>query len=60
MNLVWQARSNPLAWWWGFLTLVSGANIAAWFLLYREFQHSPLAGSGGASEQQSMLVLCAA
>src|SRR4029077_5576690 len=60
MNLVWQARSNPLAWWGGFLTLVSGANIAAWFLLYREFHNSPLAGSGGASEQQSMLVLCAA
>ncbi len=60
MNLVLQARSNPLAWWWSFLTLVSGANIAAWFLLYREFHNSPLAGSGGASEQQSMLVLCAA
>ena len=60
MNLVWQARSNPLAWWWGFLTLVSGANIAAWFLLYREFQNSPMGGAGGASDSQSMLVLCAA
>ena len=38
---MWQGRSNPLAWWWGFLTLVSGANIAAWFVLCREFQRSP-------------------
>jgi hypothetical protein len=61
MNLVLQARSNPLAWWWGFLTLVSGANIAAWFLLYREFQNSPMSGgSVAAPDSQSMLVLCAA
>ena len=58
MNLVWQARSNPLAWWWAFLTLVSGANIAAWFVLYREFQHS--ASASASSDTQSMLVLCAA
>ena len=60
MNLVWQARSNPLAWWWGFLTLVSGANIAAWFLLYREFQNSALGSTSGPADTQSMLVLCAA
>jgi hypothetical protein len=41
MSMEWRARpgflawSNPLAWWWGFLTLVSGVNIAVWFLLYR-------------------------
>ena len=29
MRLLWQARSNPLAWWWALLTLVSGGNIAA-------------------------------
>ncbi|MGT2440233.1 hypothetical protein ACU4GH_35760 [Bradyrhizobium betae] len=34
--LQWQARSNPLAWWWGSLTLVSSANILVWFMLYRE------------------------
>lgn len=60
MNLVWQARSNPLAWWWAFLTLVSGANIAAWFVLYRDFQDSALHGASGPSDTQSMLVLCAA
>src|SRR3954467_12838306 len=60
MNLVWQGRSNPLAWWWGFLTLVSGANIAAWFVLYREFQSSPLGSAYGPADTQSMLLLCAA
>lgn len=60
MNLVWQGRSNPLAWWWGFLTLVSGANIAAWFVLYREFQHSPLGSASGPADTQSMLLLSAA
>ena len=34
MSLEWRLRrsylawSNPLAWWWGLLTLVSGVNIA--------------------------------
>jgi hypothetical protein len=60
MNLVWQARSNPLAWWWGFLTVVSGANIAAWLVLYREFQNSPLGSASSPSDTQSMLLLCAA
>jgi len=60
MELVRQARSNPLAWWWSFLTLVSGANIAAWFMLYREFHNSPLGSATSPSDTQSMLVLCAA
>lgn len=60
MNLVWQGRSNPLAWWWGFLTLVSGANIAAWFVLYRQSQSSPLDSVSGPADTQSMLLLCAA
>ena len=44
MSLEWQARldslawSNPVSWWWGLLTLVSGVNIAVWFVLYRELQ----------------------
>jgi hypothetical protein len=43
MSLEWRARStslawsNPLAWWWGLLTLVSGTNIAVWFLVYHQF-----------------------
>src|ERR1700754_3711970 len=39
---LWRARSNPLAWWWAMLTLVSGVNIALWFLLYRELHTQPV------------------
>jgi hypothetical protein len=58
MPLLWRARSNPLAWWWAFLTLVSSANIAIWFLLYRWFYGEPAAGHG--SDLKLMLLLCAA
>ena len=63
MSLEWRARSsslawsNPLAWWWSLLTLVSGANIAVWFLLYRRLHEQ--SGSLGMSGIESMLVLCA-
>jgi hypothetical protein len=67
MSLEWRARStslstslawsNPLAWWWSLLTLVSGANIAVWFLLYRQLQ--PAGGLGSASGVEAMLLLCA-
>src|SRR5277367_4394205 len=56
-SLAW---SNPLAWWWSLLTLVSGANIAVWFLLYRQLHEQPTGGLGSASGIQSMLLLCAA
>ena len=44
MSLEWRAQPATLAWsnpvvrWWGMLTLVSGANIAIWFVLYRQLQ----------------------
>jgi hypothetical protein len=70
MSLEWRARSssrsvslawsNPLAWWWSLLTLVSGANIAVWFLLYRQLHEQPAGGLGSPSGIQSMLLLCAA
>ena len=66
MSLEWRARStslawsNPLAWWWSLLTLVSGANIAAWFLLYRRFHEQPIGGLGSTSGTELMLLLCAA
>src|SRR5216683_1487658 len=66
MSMEWRARSgslawsNPLAWWWSLLTLVSGANIAVWFLLYRQLHEQPTGGLGGTSGIQSMLLLCAA
>ena len=50
MSGEWPARSrslawsNPLAWWWSVLALVSGANIAAWFMLYGYLQE-PRTGS---------------
>ena len=54
------AWSNPVAWWWALLTLVSGANIAVWFVLYRQFAAGPAASLGGASGITTMLLLCAA
>src|SRR5665811_22353 len=56
-SLAW---SNPLAWWWGALTLVSGANIAIWFLLYRQLHERPVGSVGGTSGIELMLLLCAA
>ena len=66
MSLEWRARSsslawsNPLAWWWALLTVVSGANIAVWFLLYRQLQEQPTGGLGSTSGIGLMLLLCAA
>src|SRR6476661_7707350 len=58
MRLEWRVRSGPLAWWWGLLTIVSGANIAFWFLLYRELK-DPTGGLGSPGTE-SMLLLSAA
>jgi hypothetical protein len=60
MRLLWQARSNPLAWWWAFLTLSSSANIALWALLYRDFYTRPGVGTHSASAIELMPLLCAA
>jgi hypothetical protein len=55
-SLAW---SNPVAWWWSLLTLVSGANIAVWFMLYRQL-HGQTGGLGSASGAELMLLLSAA
>src|SRR6201747_1757589 len=66
MSLEWRARSsslawsNPVAWWWGLLTLVSGVNITVWFLLYHQLAGQPTGGLGNTPGIQLMLVLCAA
>jgi hypothetical protein len=66
MSLEWRARtsslawSNPVAWWWGLLTLVSGANIAVWFVLYRELPAQVVGTIASTSGIQLMLLLCAA
>jgi hypothetical protein len=63
MTLEWQTRSsslawsNPLGWWWGLLTIVSGANIAAWLFLYRQL---PAGDLGSTSGLEPMLLLSAA
>jgi hypothetical protein len=53
------AWSNPVAWWWGSLTLVSVANIAIWFVLYRQFVEHPTANLERSSSISLMLLLCA-
>ena len=66
MSVEWRARSsslawsNPLAWWWGLLTLVSSANIAVWFWLYRQLHEQPTGSLGSTSGIELMLLLCAA
>jgi hypothetical protein len=65
MSLEWQTRSgslawsNPLAWWWSLLSLVSGANIAVWFLLYRQLHEQP-GRLDSTSGIELMFFLCAA
>src|SRR5215207_4202110 len=65
MSLEWQARSgslawsNPVAWWWGLLTLVSAVNIAVWFVLYRWLIEQPAGGLASQSGIELMLLLCA-
>src|SRR6185295_8223309 len=65
MSLEAEVRSGSLAWsnpvgrWWVFLTVVSGANIAAWFVLYRELPAQATA-SAGSTSIGAMLLLSAA
>ena len=54
-SLAW---SNPVSWWWAMLTLVSGVNIAAWILMYRELHDA--GSSGRIPGMQVMLLLSAA
>src|SRR3981189_968709 len=56
-SLAW---SNPVAWWWGFLTLVSGVNIAVWFLLYRWLHEQPTGSLRSTPGIEVMLLLSAA
>src|SRR5258705_6214616 len=74
MSLEWRARSssqliagssslawsNPVAWWWVVLTLVSGVNIAVWSLLYRRLLEQPSGSLGSTSGIELMLLVWAA
>ena len=57
ISLAW---SNPLAWWWSLLALVSGLNIAIWFWLYRSFREATTGSVVGGSDIDLMLFLSAA
>jgi hypothetical protein len=63
MSVKWQARpeslvwSNPVARWWGLLTVVSGANIGLWFLLYHQLPAKPTGALDGAPGAELMLFL---
>ena len=65
MSVEWRARPNSLTWsnpvarWWGLLTFVSAANIAIWFLLYREF-HTELATRFSSSSSTELMLLLSA
>jgi hypothetical protein len=54
-SLAW---SNPVSWWWAMLTLVSGINVAAWVLMYRELHDA--GASGRVPGMESMLLLSGA
>jgi len=62
MSLEWRARSNslawsnPLAWWWSLLTLVSSLNIAVWFVLYRQLHEPAIGNPAGTSGTEFLLV----
>ncbi|MGC1358702.1 MAG: hypothetical protein WA851_23455 [Xanthobacteraceae bacterium] len=65
MSVEWRARPNSLTWsnpvarWWGLLTFVSAANIAIWFLLYREY-HTELATRFSSSSSTELMLLLSA
>jgi hypothetical protein len=66
MSMEWRARpvalawSNPVVRWWGLLTAVSSANIAIWFVMYRQLQEQTSGGLSSTSGIGLMLLLCAA
>ena len=66
MSMEWRARpvslawSNPVVRWWGFLSLVSAANIAILVALYRQFHEQSNGSLSNTSGIGLMLLLCAA
>jgi hypothetical protein len=60
MKMLWPARSNPLAWWWALLSLVSSANIALWFLLYLHLRIRPPTGDMESSSNVKLMLFLSA
>jgi len=59
MGVDWLAWSNPVAVWWGFLLVASGANITALLWLHRCFRRRSFDGNDGAFRIELLLLLCA-
>src|ERR1044072_5456275 len=59
MSLDWVTWSHPVGAWWLFLVAVSLANIALWFVLYRQFRTGSLNIKLGVLRVEVMLLLCA-
>ena len=61
MSFDWLTWSNPVAIWWGFLLVVSSANIALWLMLHRRFRKRVLVDRrGGVLRVELLVFLCAA
>src|SRR5262245_34092852 len=65
MSVDWLAWSNPVAVWWGFLLVVSGANIVLFVVLRRRLRtqtpgRSNAASRGAEFRVDLLILLCAA
>ena len=60
MSVDWLTWSNPVAVWWGFLLIVSGANIALFLLLHRRVRERASDRRLSAVRIEVMVLLCAA
>jgi hypothetical protein len=60
MSLAWLTWSNPVAIWWGFLVVVSAANILLWFQLRSLLGRGAAAGRSGLPAIEPLALLSAA
>jgi hypothetical protein len=60
MSFEWLTWSNPVAIWWGFLAIVSIANIALWLALHRRFRARNPHRQRGTFRVELLVLLCAA
>ncbi len=60
MSFEWLDWSNPVAVWWGFLLVVSAANIALFLLLHRHLRKRSPGRQRGLFRIELLVVLCAA
>jgi len=60
MSFEWLAWSNPVALWWGFLLVVSAANIALFLLLHSHFRKGTLNPVRETIRFEILFLLCAA